>query len=68
MGYQIYPQRYWTSYFFRSVRSFYLLGDEISERYGTIDVLGAQALLSIAELIDERDSMNAVVLEPESSA
>jgi hypothetical protein len=65
MGYQIYPQRYWTSYFFRSVRSFYILGDEISQRYGTIDVLEAQALLSIAELIDERDSMNAVVLEPE---
>jgi hypothetical protein len=66
LGYTLRPQRYWTSYYFRSVRSFHLLGDALLAQYGTLDVPAAQALLAQDPLVDPRDSMNAVVLEPEA--
>jgi hypothetical protein len=64
LGFALRPQRHWTSYYFRSVRSFHLLGDALAAQYGTLDVSAAEALLSLTPLVDQRDSMNAVVLEP----
>lgn len=64
-NYHVKPHRYWSSYYFRSLRSFYLLGDIIAERYGEIDLGAAQQMLGIEALVDQRDSMNAVVFEPE---
>lgn len=64
-GFLIQPQRYWSSFYFRSLRSFYILGEEISARKGSIDVEGVKAILNTKELVDPRDSMNAAVFEPE---
>jgi hypothetical protein len=59
------PQRFWTSFYFRSLRAFYILGDEIEAAYGQLDVAKVIQILSIPELVDQRDSMNAAVYEPE---
>ena len=64
LGFQVRPQRYWSSFWHRSLRAFYLLGDQLEARHGQLDVAGAEALLRTDELIDGRDSMNAVVFEP----
>lgn len=64
-GFHIQPQRYWTSYYFRSVRNFYELGDLIDERYGELDTAGVMELVSHEEVVDQRDSMCAAVMEPE---
>jgi hypothetical protein len=58
------PQRYWSSFWHRSLRAFYRLGDELDARRGRLDATEAQALMRIPDLIDTRDSMNAVVFEP----
>jgi len=64
-GYEVEPQRTWSSFYFRSLRSFYALGEAIEERYGAIDVAAAQEILDLEILVDPRDSMNAAVFEPE---
>lgn len=64
LGFEIRNQRSWSTYWFRSVRSFHLVGDAIREGYGSFDVLAAQELLGQTLLVDQRDSMNAVVYEP----
>jgi hypothetical protein len=64
-GYHIQPQRYWTSFYFRAVRSFYELGDLIEERYGELDTRGVMDLVGHEEVVDQRDSMTAAVMEPE---
>jgi len=64
-GYHIQPQRYWTSFYFRAVRNFYELGDLIEERYGNLDTQAVMELVSHEEVVDQRDSMEAVVMEPE---
>jgi hypothetical protein len=58
------PQRYWTNYYFRSVRSHHLLGEAMRARLGSLDAAAAQELLALPELVDSRDSMNAAVMEP----
>lgn len=57
-------QRFWSSYYYRSVRTWHRLGDEIAARYGTFDVPTMIELLRTPDLVDQRDSMNAVVFEP----
>jgi hypothetical protein len=64
LGFALRPQRYWTSYFFRSVRSHHLLGEALGERLGGLDRRAAEELLSTPELVDSRDSMNATIAEP----
>ncbi len=58
------PQRFWTSFFFRSVRAWSILGSEISKRYGQIDSEGAIEIMRTPELVDDRDSMIAAVFSP----
>jgi len=58
------PQRYWTNYYFRSVRSGHLLGQAVRARLGGLDAAAAEELLAVPELVDSRDSMNAAIMEP----
>jgi hypothetical protein len=62
--YKAQPQRYWTSFYYRSVRAYYQLGDLISGQYGKIGPDEAEQILSNDDLVDTRDSMNAVVYMP----
>lgn len=59
------PQRYWSSFYFRSLRAFYVLGDEIEARYGNFDVAEMNEVLSLTDIEDQRDSMNSVIFQPE---
>ncbi len=65
VNFQLKPQRFWSSFYFRSVRVFHNLAGTLRKNYGDIDVGRAQAILGKRELEDQRDSMNAVVFEPE---
>ncbi len=58
------PQRYWSSFYYRSLRTFLILGEKIDRLYGQIDLAGTIDILRSPELVDSRDSMNAVVFEP----
>jgi hypothetical protein len=58
------PQRFWTTYWFRSLRGFFGLGSALKAKLGQLDAAGLAALLRTPALVDHRDSMNAVVLEP----
>lgn len=60
---QIRPQRYWTSSYYRSLRAFNRLGEEVSSAYGRLDASGIEAIVRTPDLVDHRDSMNAVVFE-----
>ena len=64
--FEIRPQRFWTSFYFRSLRAFHRLGEEVAARYGTLDTQALEEVLRTPDLVDTRDSMNAVVFEPES--
>ncbi|HUU03969.1 MAG TPA: hypothetical protein VM425_21210 [Myxococcota bacterium] len=57
-------QRFWSGYYYRSLRAFYVLGDEIASRSGAIDVDETVDILRTPELVDTRDSMNACVYQP----
>lgn len=57
-------QRYWTGFYFRSLRAYYILGDKITERRGNIDSETAIEILRSYDLVDKRDSMCAAVYEP----
>ncbi|MFH2005427.1 MAG: carcinine hydrolase/isopenicillin-N N-acyltransferase family protein [bacterium] len=65
LTFHIQSQRFWTSFFFKSLRTFYLMGDAIEQRYGQIDTAAMQEIIGLDELVDQRDSMNATVYEPE---
>ncbi len=58
------PQRTWTSYYHRSLRAYYNLGDRLARDYGSYDLDQAIATLRDPNLVDTRDSMNAAVLLP----
>ena len=58
------PQRFWTTYWFRSLRTFFGLGSTLKTRLGQLDAAGLTTLLRSPALVDHRDSMNGVVLEP----
>jgi hypothetical protein len=60
----------WTGFYFRSLRTYYMLGEVMEAYIGTpdddraIDVDLAIEMLRTPELVDTRDSMNACVYEP----
>jgi len=58
-------QRYWTTYYYRSLRTFYLLGDEIADAYGDLDVEAVQRILRVPVLNDMRNSMNSAIYAPD---
>lgn len=58
------PQRVWTGFYYRSVRAWHLLGEQIASRLGAIDVPATIEILRYPPLVDTRDSMNAVIYEP----
>jgi hypothetical protein len=62
--FEVRPQRYWSSFYFRSLRAYYTLGEEIASRYGSISLDGMFEILRNPLLVDPRDSMTAVVFEP----
>ncbi|MFH1531978.1 MAG: carcinine hydrolase/isopenicillin-N N-acyltransferase family protein [Pseudomonadota bacterium] len=57
-------QRGWTGFYFRSLRAFHRLGEEIDDRYGDLDAAAAMEILRTPALVDTRDSMCASVYEP----
>lgn len=56
----------WSSYYFRSLRTFGELGNLIEANYGALDATKAKELLAHKALVDTSDGMNAVVLEPKT--
>ncbi len=62
--FNIRPQRFWSSFYFRSVKAFWVAGDIINENYGNIDLAKMASILRNVEMEDQRDSMNSVIYEP----
>lgn len=62
-NYDLTPQRYWTSFYFRSLRAYYTMRELLEPKLGQMDAQGAEAFLGTPVLVDERDSMNALVFE-----
>ncbi len=58
------PQRDWSSYYFSSVRAMANLGEQITANYGKLDLATMIAILRQPVLVDQHDSMTAVVIEP----
>ncbi len=63
--FDVQPQYFWTSFYYRSLRTWNLLGRKIRQNYGKMDLKGVIDILKSPELIDQNDSMNAVVYEPQ---
>lgn len=61
---RIVPQRFWNSCFHRSPRAFDLLGEAIETGYGRFDADRVLEVPRTRNLADQRDGMNAVILEP----
>ncbi|MFW6368971.1 MAG: carcinine hydrolase/isopenicillin-N N-acyltransferase family protein, partial [Myxococcota bacterium] len=59
------PQRYWSPWWHRSVRAFNILGDMMDDAMGELDAERMIEILRTDSLVHDRDSMNAVVYEPE---
>jgi hypothetical protein len=64
MSWEVVPQRYWTSFYYRSLRAHFVLGEQLAGRYGTIDAEVAKEILRTPQLVDERDSMSAAIFRP----
>jgi hypothetical protein len=58
------PQRFWSFFYFRSLRAYYLLGDRMRPSLGSLDVPAMIEIMRDPDLVDPRDSMSAVVFEP----
>lgn len=64
VNFDIKPQRYWSSFYLRSLRVFFNMGIAIENNYGQIDAQRAQEILAHKNLEDQRDSMNSAVYDP----
>jgi hypothetical protein len=64
IAYEILPQRTWTTFYYRSLRAYSILREEMGLRYGQVDTRGAIEILRKGDLVDKRDSMNAAVFLP----
>jgi hypothetical protein len=60
------PQRYWTGFYYRSVRAVAILGERLGQARGSLDAAAAVGLLRTPQLVDTRDSMIAAVYEPKT--
>ncbi|MFL5319252.1 MAG: carcinine hydrolase/isopenicillin-N N-acyltransferase family protein, partial [Myxococcaceae bacterium] len=64
-GQRVQPQRAYSSFYFRSLAAWARVGDELSDRRGRMNADAAIEILRIPALVDQSDSMNAVVYEPQ---
>ncbi len=58
------PQRYWTSFYYRSVRTVAILQERLMSTRGKLSPEEAMDVLRTPDLVDLRDSMNAAVYQP----
>ncbi len=58
------PQRFWSSYYYKSLRVSNLVADQVAADYGKLGLTRVQTLLGHEAVVDTSDSMNAVVYEP----
>ena len=63
--FDVQPQFLWSSFYYRSLKAHARLGEEIRKRYGGIGLAEAIEILRTPELVDNNESMNAAVFEPE---
>ena len=63
--FDVQPQFVWTSFYYRSLRTWNILGEKIRQNYGRMDLARVIELLRVPQLVDQNDSMNAVVYEPQ---
>jgi hypothetical protein len=64
--FDIKPQRFWTSFYYRSVRALSILSRRLADVRGHLDAEAAIDVLRTPDLVDTRDSMMATVLMPAS--
>ncbi len=64
IGFMLKPQRVWTSFYYRSLRAYHLLGELIGNNYGKLDVWKTAQILRTPQLVDEHDSMISTIFEP----
>jgi hypothetical protein len=67
LTFELQPQRFWSAYYYRSVRAFSRLGARLAETTAGergLDVEGVVGVLRTPDLVDTRDSMSAAVYEP----
>jgi hypothetical protein len=62
------PQRCWSTFFFRSLRTLSTLARLLSERVAPLDAAAAMQVLGSSQVVDSRDSMNAPVYLPAERA
>ncbi|MBK7860946.1 MAG: hypothetical protein IPJ65_20545 [Archangiaceae bacterium] len=62
-GQRVVPQREWAGSFFRSRRVTSYVADHVQQQYGQLDVETVEQLISDPIVVDQSDSMNAVVLD-----
>jgi len=63
--FNIRPQRYWSTFYYRSLKAFFFLGELIDRHYGEIDLPLMKAILSRPEMEDQRDGMNSAIYRPQ---
>ncbi len=64
--FDVQPQRYWTTFYYRSVQATAVLRERLRQALGALDPERAKAILRFPELVDQRDSMNAAIYQPRS--
>ncbi len=64
VNFDLQPQRYWTTFYFRSLRAFFCTADALRARYGKLDIARTIDMLRLIDLKDVRDSMNSAVYDP----
>lgn len=62
-GQRLVPQREWAGSFFRSRRATSYLQKQVAAKYGQLDADAVQALIADPVVVDQSDSMNAVVTD-----
>lgn len=60
------PQALWSTFYYRALKAHTVLGEQIEARYGQLDVPGMIEVLRTPDLVDDKESMNAAVYEPEA--
>ena len=64
IAFDLRPQRFWSSYFFPSVRVMAGMARAIQKDYGKFDVTRAMAVLREPAMVDRNDSMTATIFQP----